>query len=63
MRIKFLNTLSEVVAGNGFKLVAVKDNSSSFLQYVVKVGLGINNHKKVIAKQEYDALMLIEVNG
>ena len=63
LKIKFTKTLSEVEAGNGCKMVAVKDNSSSFLQYVVKVGLGINNRIKVVAKQEYDGLMLIEVNG
>jgi DtxR family Mn-dependent transcriptional regulator len=44
-------------------MVAVKDNSSSFLQYVVKVGLGINNEIKVVSKQDYDALLVIEVNG
>ena len=40
-----------------------KDNSAPFLQYVVKVGLGINNQIKVVSKQEYDSLMVIEVNG
>jgi len=63
LKIKFTKTLSEVEAGNSCKMVAVKDNSSFFLQYVVKVGLGINNQIKVITKQEYDSLMVIEVNG
>jgi DtxR family Mn-dependent transcriptional regulator len=44
-------------------MVAVKDNSSSFLQYVVKVGLGINNEILVVSKQDYDGLMVIKVNG
>lgn len=61
-KIQFTKTLSEVEAGNSCKMVAVKDNSSQFLQYVVKVGLGINNVIKVLSKQEYDALMVIEVN-
>ncbi len=44
-------------------MVAVKDNTTPFLQYVMKVGLGINNKIKVISKQSYDALMEIEVDG
>jgi DtxR family Mn-dependent transcriptional regulator len=44
-------------------MVAVKDNSSMFLQYVAKVGLGINNEIAVLSKQEYDSIMVIEVNG
>lgn len=56
-------TLSEVEVGASCKMVAVKDNSSSFLQYVVKVGLGLNNTIKVVSKQDYDNLTVIEVNG
>ena len=63
LKIQFKKTLAEVVVGNSCKMVAVKDNSSSFLQYVVKVGLGINNEIKVVSKQEYDAMTVIEVNG
>ncbi len=44
-------------------MVAVKDNSAPFLQYVVQLGLAINNKILVLAKQPYDALMEIEVNG
>ncbi len=63
LKVQFTKTLSEVLVGNSCKMVAVKDNSSPFLQYVIKVGLGINNAIKVVSKQEYDALMVIEVNG
>lgn len=63
IKAHFKKTLSDVAVGSGCKMVAVKDNSSSFLQYVVKVGLGINNKIRVLAKQEYDALLIIEVNG
>jgi DtxR family Mn-dependent transcriptional regulator len=41
----------------------VKDNSTPFLQYVVKVGLGISSKIKVISKQAYDAMIVIEVKG
>lgn len=44
-------------------MVAVKDNSAPFLQYVVQVGLGINNKIKVLSKHPYNAMMEIEVNG
>ena len=63
MILQHKKTLSEVAVGSSCKMVAVKDNSSSFLQYVVKVGLGINNEIKVCSRQEFDALMDIEVNG
>ncbi len=63
IKIQFTKTLSDIAVGNSCKMVAVKDNSSPFLQYVVKVGLGINNEIKVLSRQEYDALLLIEVNG
>ena len=56
-------SLAEVRAGDICKMVSVKDNSSSFLQYVDKVGLAINSRIRVVSKQEYDALMVIEVNG
>ncbi|MHA8070949.1 metal-dependent transcriptional regulator [Aquirufa ecclesiirivi] len=63
LKVQFKKTLSEVAVGNSCKMVAVKDNSSSFLQYVVQVGLGLNNEINVLSKQEYDAIMVIEVNG
>jgi DtxR family transcriptional regulator, Mn-dependent transcriptional regulator len=63
LKVQFKKTLSDVAVGKSCKMVAVKDNSSSFLQYVVKVGLGINNEIIVVSKQEYDAITVIEVNG
>ena len=63
MSAPFRKTLAEVETGKTCKMVAVKDNTAPFLQYVMKVGLGINNKIKVINKQSYDALMEIEVDG
>ena len=63
MKAPFKKTLSEVTPGQSCKMVAVKDNTAAFLQYVVQIGLGINNKIKVINKQSYDAMMEIEVNG
>ena len=56
-------TLSEIPIGASCKMVAVKDNSSTFLQYVVSIGLGINNNIIVLSRQPYDNMTLIEVNG
>jgi DtxR family transcriptional regulator, Mn-dependent transcriptional regulator len=63
LKMQFKKTLADIEVGQLCKMVAVKDNSSSFLQYVVKVGLGINNEIKVVSKQDYDKLTVIEVNG
>jgi DtxR family Mn-dependent transcriptional regulator len=63
IKISFKKTLADVEAGKSCKMVAVKDNSANFLQYVVKVGMGINNDIKVMSKESYDALLTIEVNG
>lgn len=62
LKVHYKKTLSDIAVGSRCKMVAVKDNSSSFLQYIIKVGLGINNQIKVISKQEYDSITIIEVN-
>lgn len=63
MKTQHKKSLSEINVGETCKMIAVKDYSSSFLQYVVKVGLGINNEIKVLSLQEYDKQLEIEVNG
>ena len=63
IKVAFKKTLADVDAGKSCKMMAVKDNSVNFLQYVVKVGLGINNNIQVISKESYDSLLSIEVNG
>jgi DtxR family Mn-dependent transcriptional regulator len=55
-------TLLEEVVGHHCTMVAVRDNSAPFLQYVSKLGLGINNKLKVVARHPYDGQMEIEVN-
>jgi DtxR family Mn-dependent transcriptional regulator len=56
-------TLSQVEIGKTCKLVAVRDNSASFLQFVVKVGLGLSSKIKIISRQEFDGSMEIDVRG
>lgn len=55
--------LTAVAIGKTCKLVAVKDNSAAFLQYAVKVGLGLSSKIKVTNRQDFDGTMEIEVNG
>ncbi len=62
-KVQFKKTLADVKVGQSCKMVAVKDNSVEFLQYVVKVGLGINNTIKILSQETYDDLIQIEVNG
>jgi len=56
-------TLLEEEVGHHCTMVAVKDNSARFLQYVSQLGLGINNKLKVVARHAYDGQMEIEVNN
>ncbi len=63
MKMPVKKTLNEEEIGHSCTMVGVKDNSATFLQYVDKVGLSINNHIKVLSKQYYDDLIEIEVNG
>jgi DtxR family Mn-dependent transcriptional regulator len=63
IKTRIQKTLDEIEPGKVCKMVAVKDNSTPFLQYVVKVGLGISSKIKVISKQVYDANLVIEVKG
>ncbi len=55
-------TLSKIIVGQNCTMVGVKDNTNSFLQCVMKLGLKINCNIKVVEKEVYDASMQIEVN-
>lgn len=55
-------TLAEAGAGVSCKMTGVKDNTSTFLQYVEKTGLKLNSQIKVLSKQTFDKLIEIEVN-
>jgi len=63
LKFQVRKNLSQVAVGKTCKLIAVKDNTASFLQYVVKVGLGLSSKIKVVSRQEFDGTMEIEVNG
>lgn len=59
----FRRTLSEVNLGCKCKIVAVKDNSTDFLQYVDKIGLKIQDEILIVNKEEFDSLTTIESQG
>ena len=56
-------TLNEIEIGARCRMVAVKDNSRTFLQYVVSLGLAINNEIKIISREAFDGQLTIEING
>ncbi len=62
LKVQFKRTLASIEVGKKCTMVAVKDNSTTFLQYVDKVGLGINLPIRVLSKQVFDDLIEIEVN-
>lgn len=59
----FKKTLSEVEAGVSCKMVAVKDNTAAFLQYVSQLNLGIDTRIMVVSRQAYDGSMEIMIGG
>ena len=54
-------TLLEVNPGSTCKVVAVKDTSSPFLQYLEKLNIGIGTHIKLVEKIDYDGSITIAV--
>jgi len=63
MKMPVKKTLNDEETGHSCTMVGVKDNSATFLQYVDRIGLIMNNKIKIISKQLYDDLIEIEVNG
>jgi DtxR family Mn-dependent transcriptional regulator len=54
-------TLFEIENGRSCRVVAVKDTSSEFLQYLQKLGIGIGTRLKVIEKIPFDSSMIINI--
>lgn len=55
-------TLSEVESGASCRMVAVKDNTAAFLQYVSQLNLGIDTPIKVLSRQAFDGSMEIMIS-
>ena len=56
-------TLSEMPVGSKCKLVAVKDGSVQFLQYLSELGLTLSTNFEVLDRQDFDKSMSILVGG
>ena len=52
--------MSEVLLGKKCRIVAVKQDSADFLQFVDKIGLKIQDEITVISKEKFDSLTTIE---
>ena len=59
---QYRQTLADCKAGTNCKMVAVKDNSAVFLQYVVQIGLGLDNEIQVLKQNAYDSSYLIRID-
>jgi DtxR family Mn-dependent transcriptional regulator len=58
--IPYRRTMSEVLLGKKCRIVAVKEDSVDFLQFVDKIGLKIQDEITVISKEKFDSLTTIE---
>ena len=54
-------SLTEAAVGEKCKMVAVKDNSGTFLRYVADLGLGLEDEIKILSRHEFDGLTTIEI--
>ena len=56
-------TLADIKEGDKCSVVAVKDTSSSFLQYLVKLNIGIGTQILLVEKITFDQSLVINING
>lgn len=56
-------TLADASEDEQYTIVAVRDNSPSFLQYLSQIGLGIHSRATVVQKFEFDHSMALEIEG
>jgi len=57
----FKTKLCDVQAGNKYRVLAVKDTSPEFLQYLLKLGITIGSKIKVLDKIAFDNSLLIQI--
>ncbi|MES2829516.1 MAG: metal-dependent transcriptional regulator [Bacteroidota bacterium] len=55
--------LSESAVGDTYKVMAVKDTSTSFLQYLEKLNITIGTVIKILEVIEFDGSMNVEISG
>lgn len=62
LKQSFKKALSEIQTGTSCRMVAVKDNTAAFLQYVSKLNLSINTPIMVLSRQDFDGSMEIMIS-
>lgn len=55
-------SLSDAKTNGTIRVAAVRDTSNSFLQYLLKLGIGIGSQIQVIEKISYDGSLVIKIN-
>ena len=63
MAKRFSTTLADVKTGGSCRVVAVKDTTSQFLQYLVKLDINIGTKIQLIEKIPFDSSLVISING
>jgi DtxR family transcriptional regulator, Mn-dependent transcriptional regulator len=61
--VTYKTTLAEVAEGKNYKVVAVKDSSPSFLQYLKKLDIGIGTVLTLVEKISFDNSIVIMVGN
>ena len=61
--IPFRKILSEAKVGEIVKIIAVKDNTKEFLNYVDKIGIVINDKIIIESKDNFNSLTTINIKG
>jgi DtxR family Mn-dependent transcriptional regulator len=56
-------TLADVKVGTSCRVVAVRDTSSSFLQYLLKLKIGIGTQIQLLEKITFDQSLIISIDG
>ncbi|MEO6522923.1 MAG: metal-dependent transcriptional regulator [Mucilaginibacter sp.] len=56
-------TLADVKTGTTCRVAAVRDTSSSFLQYLLKLNIGIGTQVQVLEKITFDQSLVVSING
>jgi len=57
----FTVSLAEAKTGTSCRVAAVRDTSNSFLQYLLKLGIGIGTTLNVLEKIEFDHSLVIQI--
>lgn len=56
-------TLADMKAGTDCRVAAVRDTSSAFLQYLLKLDIGIGTNITLVEKISFDNSLVISING